>query len=129
MIAKVVDLNNLMDRHATWGNKSLFGSQYKVLAIRVRRKKRQYLVEHEKRLCWWDADLFDVIDESIPENWLTVQYKRFHKFKNKNFDFDISTSFYHGPKAFLENENFFFDIIENPVDAYEFCLKAENKHF
>lgn len=124
MIVRIKDLNKLMNRHATWGNESLFCSQYTVLAIRKRRRKTQYLIENDKRLCWWDIDLFDAIDESIPVNWLTVQYKRFHKFKNRNYDFDISTSFYQGPEEFLQNENFFFDIIENPGDAYEFYCKV-----
>ncbi len=124
MIIKVDDLNKLMDRHATWGSASSFSSQYKVFAIRKWHKKMQYLVENDKRLCWWDKDLFDIVDESIPANWVIVHYKRFHRFKNRNYDFDISTSFYQGPKAFLENENFFFDIIENTDVAYEFCCKV-----
>ena len=126
MTVKVIDLNKLMDRHATWGSESSFCLQYEVLAIRIRRRKRQYLVENEKRLHWWDTDLFDVIDATVPENWRTVHYKRFHKFKNEKYDFHISTSFYHGPKAFLDNEDFFFDIIENPISAYEFCRNIVN---
>ena len=104
MIIKVIDLNKLMRRNACWGSVSAFSSQYQVLAIRICCNKKQYLVENYKNLFWWDADLFNTIDETIPQNWLIVKYKRFHKFKNKRYYFRIPTSYYHGPKDFLEND-------------------------
>ena len=128
MVIEVIDLDKLMVRHAIWGSESSFKSQYEVFAIRKWHKRTQYLVENCKRLHWWDTDLFNVVDESIPESWVTVQYKRFHRFKNKNYDFYISTSFYQGPKVFLENENFFFDIIENAKDAYTFLCEVLQEH-
>ncbi len=127
MIVEIKNLDTLMKRHATWGSVSSFSPQYTVLAIRKRRNKKQYLVENAKRLCWWDVDLFEVVDESIPANWVKINYGRCHKFKNKKYDFDISTSFYQGPMCFLSNEDFFFDIYENAKDAYEFYLKEKKK--
>lgn len=124
MIVEIIDIDKLTIRHATFGPDSAFKSQYEVYAIRKWYKRKQYLVEGWNRLHWWDTDLFHVVDDSIPEDWVSVQYKRFHRFKNKNYDFRLAISFYQGPKEFLENENFFFDIIENGRDAYEFFYKV-----
>jgi hypothetical protein len=120
MTIKVIDAYNLMKRHADWGHPESFQAPYQVLAITKHRRIWQYLVVDDQRLKWWDKDLFEVIDEAVPENWVVIQYKRFHKFKNRKYDFQISTNYYQGPKEFLENEDFLFDIYENPSVAYEF---------
>lgn len=123
MTIKVIDAYKLMKRHAIWGHPKSFQAPYQVLAIRTRRRIRQYLVEDNQMITWWDMDLFEVIDEAVPENWVVIQYKRFHKFKNRKYDFKISTNYYQGPKEFLENEDFFFDIYEHPRIAYEFIYQ------
>lgn len=124
MIVEIIDIDKLTIRHAVFGPDSALKSQYEVYAIRKWYKRMQYLVEDENQLYWWDTDLFRVVEDSIPENGVSVQYKRFHRFRNKNYDFRIAINFYQGPKEFLENENFFFDIIENRKDAYAFLCKV-----
>ena len=122
MIVKVLNPFELMERHAWWGNPQSFINPYTVLAIRIRRKKKQYLIEDDYLLTWWDSDLFQVIEPTVSKEWMTVQYKRFHKFRNKKYDFSISTSYYQGPQAFLDDEDFMFDIIENPMQAHrKYC--------
>lgn len=127
MIIKVSDVHELMDREACWGSTNLFPQYYTVLAIMQFRRRKQYLIDFDGRLFWWNANLFKIVDESFPENWIIVQYKKCHKYKNKKYDFDIPISFYQGPNVFLDNQDFFFDIIENPREAYEFyydCIKS-----
>lgn len=127
MIIKTINAKQLMERHANWGQETSFQETYQVLAIRIRRRKKQYLVADDLQLKWWDSDLFEVIVQAIPKDWITVQYARFHKFKNKNYDFDISTTYYQGPQEFLDNEDFLFDIYENPTQAYNYYYQYLQK--
>ena len=121
MIVKIIDIEKLVNRHACFGPDSSFKPHYEVLAIIQSRKRKMYLVEDDPSLYWWDADLFEVIDESIPEDWISVCYKgRFHRLKNANYDFSIPINSYQGPKEFLDNLDFFFDITEEPYEAYWF---------
>lgn len=111
--------DELERRHACWGIHSR-SHEYQVLAITHQRSISKYLVEHDNRLDWWDADLFLLVDNTIPNEWVEIHLKKHQKFQNPKYDFDISISYYRGPKAFWDNINFFFDIYENPSVAYEF---------
>lgn len=84
----------------------------------------QYLVEDNMRLNWWDADLFNVIEKTIPNTWIKVQYKFFYKMRNKNYDFSIYIDYFCGPREFLDNKDFLFDIYENPKVAYSFYVQS-----
>ena len=77
-------------------------------------------MDFSQRLYYFDSVLFEVIDNSIPKSWIEVKYKRFHRFVNKEYDFIISANYYQGPKEFLDNKDFLFDVIEYPPTAYEF---------
>lgn len=119
MIVKLIDISALQERHAYWGTRSL-NLCFSVVAIGHFRKRRQYLVENSEFLYWWDADLFEVVDETFPAEWVEVQYKRFYKLRNKKYSISIPLNYYLGPRSFLENADFFFDIYENPRIAYNF---------
>lgn len=119
MLVRIIDLVELENRHAYWGISRFPATNYNVLAIRCW-KKKQYLVEDNMILNWWDADLFKIIDDAIPQEWVTIQYKSFHKYKNPKYNFKIPTTYYQGPKKFLDNQDFFFDIYENPGVAYDY---------
>lgn len=120
MQIKVNDVNELEKRHACWGYSASSVITYEVLAIKQVHKKTQYLIEDDMRLNWWDADLFSVVDKTIPEEWIKLQYKCFHSFRNKKYNFRIAVNCFWGPNRFLENEDFLFDIYENPRKAYAF---------
>ena len=120
MIIKVTDADALEKRHAYWGFDESSPQHYKVLAVRRSRGKYQYLVDYDRRLHWWDADLFEITDESVPREWTEAKYKRFHAFKNRKYNFRVPVTYYRGPKEFLANAAFFFDIHENPRTAHEF---------
>ena len=121
MTIKVKDLAAFETRHAEWSGTRVLHTEYEVLAIRrVDAKRWQYLVEDQQRLKWWDADLFAVVEERLPADWITEEYTRRHWYDHPDYNFRIPARAYHGPKAFVENRNFFFDIHENPQAAYEF---------
>lgn len=128
MVIKIIDLDEFMDRNSLWAPDSYFQSPYEVLAIMRYRRKKRYLVEHGNRLTWWDADLFEIIDEAIPRDWISICYKKFHRYKNKNYYFNIPINYYHGPKTFLDNPDFFFDILDEPADAYRFYCNHLKKN-
>lgn len=124
MKVKVRNFDKLMNLHAAWNKIPLY-TEYSVLAIQKWHRKKQYLIIDENKIVeWWDDVFLEVIDESVPKNWVSVKYKNCHKFKNKKYDFSIPISFYQGPKAFLQNEDFFFDIYENSIEAYHFCSRV-----
>lgn len=127
MQIKVIDAKMLEKRHAYWGYCVSPPVLYEVLAIKKYNKHTQYLVEDNMRLNWWDADLFNVIEETIPNTWIEVRYKHFYKMRNKNYDFSIHINYFCGPSEFLENKNFLFDIYENPKAAYIFYTKEKTK--
>lgn len=119
MIVKINDKTAFEKKHAFYGI-DLKDNKFEVQAIRKHRKQFQYLIFAYGTLDWWYADLLGIIDDNVPNNWVKIEYKKSHKFKSENYDFCISTEFYNGPKEFLENKNFLFDIYENPSIAYEF---------
>ena len=127
MKIKVIDASKLEKRHACWGYSIVPTTTYEVLAIKQVHRKRQYLVEDDMRLIWWDADLFNVVEEIIPKEWIKLQYKRFHRPRNKKYNFKLAMDCFWGPNEFLENEDFLFDIYENPHTAYAF-YKGLHKH-
>lgn len=127
MKIKVVNPDELMERHAIISNTKYFQLDYEVIAIRKTGHRWQYLVDFNQCLEWWDKDLFEVTDDALPKDWVIIQFGRFHKFKNKKYDFNIPTSYYQGPKEFIENEDFFFNIIENPAIAYAFYFQYKNR--
>ncbi len=120
MQIKVIDDDVLEKRTACWGFCSLNEAVFEVLAIKQYHRKKQYLVEYDNRLFWWDEDLFFIVNDNIPKEWVEIRYKYFNKLRNSNYCFKIPISYYLGPKCFMENENFMFDIYENPRDAYAF---------
>ena len=101
---------------------------FQVLAIIRCRKEWFYLVEYEEWLTWWKKDWVEVIDDFIPSDWIITQYSKLHKIKNANYDFKLKINYYQGPKVFLENKNFLFDISENPDTAYEFYYQYWREH-
>ena len=122
MQVKVIDVKLLEKRCAYWGYSVIDANKttYQVIAIRRQYRKTQYLVEDDMRLFWWDEDLFIVTDYTIPDGWIEIKYKYFHKFQNGKYDFKIPINYYLGPKCFVENKDFMFDIYENPRIAYTF---------
>ena len=112
MIIKVIDPDTLEKRHAYWGYNPSFEKTYEVLAIKKKNKKKQFLVDDNMELHWWDADLFVIIEDLIPKEWIEIRYKFFHRLKNKKYDFNIPINYYCGPKSFIEDADFMFDIYE-----------------
>lgn len=126
MKIKVIDVYELEKRHACWGYSTLPINTYEVLAIKQAHRKIQYLVEDDMRLTWWDADLFNIVEETIPKEWVKIKYKCFHSLQNKKYNFKIVMNCFWGPNTFLENEDFLFDIFENPHTAYVFYKKYQS---
>jgi len=129
MQIKVIDARELERRHSYWGYSALPVATYEVLAIKQHRRRTQYLVEDDLRLTWWDADLFNVIETWIPDEWIEIRYSSFHKLQNKKYNFSIAINYYIGPKNFIENEDFLFDIYENPRTAYEYYKNRTGGRF
>ena len=127
MIVKINDKSTFEKKLAFYGY-DFYSDSFEVQAIRKRRKEFQYLICVNSGLFWWYADLLSILDDNVPVNWVKIEYKKSHKFKNKKYDFRISTEFYYGPKEFLENEDFLFDIYENPSIAYEFFYQYLKKN-
>lgn len=120
MLIKVIDAEKLIVRMADWGHPNSYKHPYEVLAIKESWRILQYLVKDDNRLKWWDADLFEVIDNSIPEDWVEIHYKRFHRYKNRKYNFVIPTRYYNGPKEFIDSEDFLFNTLDEPALAYDF---------
>lgn len=108
---------------AVYASKNYFKDCYNVLAIRKWHRKWQFLIDDGNSLNWWDADLLEVIDDKKPLDWIEIKHNRFHKYRNNKYDFFISISYYYGPKEFIDNKDFLFDIIEEPINAYAFYKK------
>ena len=118
MLIMLRDADKLERRHACWGIRCDKGTFFSVIAVSEQRKIRKYLVEHDNRIEWWDADLFVVIDHTIPNDWVEATYRKHYKLKNPKYAFNISINYYLGPQSFLDNRDFLFDIYENPHSAY-----------
>ena len=123
MRIKVIDPEKFEERQAIWGYSESFETTYEVILVLRYHKKKYYLVDYESRLFLWNADLLQVIEETVPADWIEVEYSYFHKLKNDMYDFYFPINYYLGPKRFLENKNFLFDIYENPDRAYWFYKK------
>ena len=120
MLIRLDDADGLECRHARWGIRCDKGDLFPVIAISEQKRKRRYLVEYNNRIDWWDADLFTVVDSDIPNEWIEVVHRRHYKIKNPNYSFLIFINYYLGPQRFLDNQDFLFDIYENPTNAYNF---------
>lgn len=86
----------------------------------------------EKLNAWFDVPIdkleLEVLDESIPKNWVENKYKRFFELRNDKYDFSIPIKTYIGPPEFIEDNDFLFDIYDNPSKANEFLIKFIEKH-
>lgn len=94
--------------------------EFEVYAIAKFGRENYFLVNIYNGLFWWKGKLFKIIDNSTSEDWVNVKFKYFNRIKNLNYNFSIPLNNYIGPKEFLENKDFLFDIYENPSYAYEF---------
>ena len=100
-------------------------NKFLVYAIVTFNKKTELEQDTPKR---FKAELFTVIDDSYPDYWMSKSWGKHNKIKNKHYDFYIMIESYLGPKEFIENPDFLFDIYENPDRAYQFFYDVLKKY-
>ncbi|MDD2376323.1 MAG: hypothetical protein PHD15_02335 [Clostridia bacterium] len=74
------------------------------------------------------AELFNVVDNSLPSYWAYRYYGFKNKLKNREYNFDVFIDAIIGPKELVENDKFMFDIYENPRDLSEKIYRIMQKY-
>ena len=90
---------------------------YEVVAVLTQKKKVYYLIKYDGIPRLYESKFFDIISEKIPDYWIFKYFKYNNVIKNKKYMFDITVDMYMGPKELIDNDNFFFDIIDEPQEA------------
>lgn len=126
----IVETNNsaALEKKYNFYDVEVVKNKFEVHAIKKSKNGNQYLFVIYNGLFWWDADLFDIIDNNTPEYWINKSFGRFGKLKNKQYDFSIDISEFTGPKELIENTNFLFDIYEYPSVAFQFFCDVIKKY-
>ena len=70
---------------------------------------------------------FDIIDNSRPDDWKELYWHRWKPFykRRKGSDFDFRLTYFCGPLALLNDEDFLFDVIDNEEKALIFFTAYE----
>lgn len=103
---------------------------FNVVTIVVMKGKIYYLLSIGEQF-WvrlYSADLFEVVDNSLPSYWKYRYYGFKNKLKNKEYDFDLYVDAIIGPKELVENDKFVFEIYENPRLISEEIYKIIKKY-
>lgn len=135
MIVKCNDVKKFQKLNS-WFDVPINKLEFEVLAIIKHSKITKYLFLIEKSVLhtnesvpyWFDSQYFEVLDENMPKNWVENKYKRFFELKNNKYDFSIPIQTYIGPPEFIEDNDFLFDIYDNPSKANEFITKFVEKY-
>lgn len=91
-------------------------TKYEVYAIILEKRIFKYLLRIDGDIGFYDSNLFEVIDDSIPEFWIFKKYKYNNKIQNNRakylyeYMFSIIVDAYFGPKEFIEPNDFLFDV-------------------
>jgi hypothetical protein len=101
---------------------------YDVYAIVDFGKGPCYLTLDCNKVWWYEAKFFKIVDEKVPSYWVKIEYKRWYKLKNKDYDFSIPIKLFYGPKELVDDPTFLFDIDENLELAYHFLISFLKKH-
>ena len=98
---------------------------FEVVSIARFKNKKYYLLKFDNdNLRWFLSSLFEVKDDSIPQFWIYKKFSWFSDIKNKKYDFSLALKEFWGPDEFISNEDFLFDIYEEPEKAYDFAYKV-----
>lgn len=113
---------------------SLGRSEVDVIAIMKSYGRCSYLILVTEAggwtyLEWIGADKCDIVDKSIPYNWINNTWTPIRPFckEDNRYDFDFRITKYVGPKCLLFDPDFLFNIIENPNEAILFYNNSVQK--
>ena len=127
MIVKCNDIKKFEKLNA-WFDVPIDKLELEVFAIKISKITEYLLLIENSFPYWFDSRCFEVLDASIPKNWVKNKYKRFFELRNDKYDFSIPIKTYIGPPEFIEDNDFLFDIYDNPSKANEFLIKFIEKH-
>lgn len=102
---------------------------FEVFSIARFKNKKNYLLKIGKGyLDWYRAELFEIKDNLIPDFWIYKKFCWFYTIKNKKYNFSIVLKEFWGPEDFINDDNFLFDIYEEPEKANNFAYKVIKKY-
>lgn len=128
MKVSCIDRYKLERTHAYFGVE-LGNNIFEVFSIANFKMEKNYLLRFPNdNFRWFSSSLFKVINDSIPHFWVHKKFSLFSVLKNKKYDFSILLGEYWGPEEFLNNEDFLFDIHEEPERADNFANEIIRKY-
>jgi len=98
----------------------MFGVVFEVNAIITFDKEKSFVFCDRNRAKLCKARLFNILDYDTSANWIRLYYPKERLIENNKYDFNIGLKEFYGPKDMIEDENFFFDLIENDDKAFDF---------
>lgn len=111
-------------------NLQVVNRELEVYAVVDLGKHKYYLLNTEDGLKYIRRDSVKLVNDFIPENWIYKHFgipyvikKTYSRFRSKY----ITLKQYLGPKEFLENEQFLFDVMffQNKANDYFYQLKKD----
>ena len=77
----------------------------------------------------YETKNYEIVDNSRPDDWVELYWHRWKPFKKrqKGRDFAFRLTYYCGPLALLDDEDFLFDVIDNKEKAIEFLTSYETR--
>lgn len=128
MKVSCIDREKLEKTHAYFGVE-LGDNEFEVFSIARFKNEKNYLLRFPNdNLRWFNSALFKVKDESIPHFWIHKKFGLFSTLKNKKYNFSIALKEYWGPEDFVSNEDFLFDVHEEPERANKFASEIIKKY-
>lgn len=125
MKVKIINYNKfILDEGyiGSYSNKTTYmNGIFEVFAIIGYEKERKlYILDINDRLNFYKSENFEIVNDSINEDWREIFFPKKYKLKNKYYNFYIKMNYFYGPKKMLEHEDFLFYLIENKNKAKEF---------
>lgn len=101
---------------------------YEVLAIIAKKKEIKYLVQENGIPTMYTAKYFEILDDVIPNYWIFQYFKYNNIIKNKKYMFDIGIDMYIGPKDYINDPDFLFNVFEDPKVAGVTLYEVQKKY-
>lgn len=104
-----------------------FPEFYEVLAIIANKKEVKYLVQDNGIPVLYNAEYFEIVDDTVPSYWIFRRFKYNNIIKNKKYMFDIGIDMYIGPSDYINDPDFLFEVFENPEEAGLILYEVQKK--
>lgn len=104
-------------------DKQVFNNEYEVFAIVQMKKDKFYLIFINGQLQFVNVKICNIVDETMPKDWVIKYFNKGYTIKQHYdiFGYDyITIKEYYGPKIFINDKYFLFNVYFNPSEANKF---------